>query len=60
MICVTPRFIFVEMGKDECSPEINAGLTKAAGFIRESWASGCSCVAYRSLLLSMTNLLVIR
>ena len=28
------KIYFVEMGKDECSPEIKAGLTKAAGFIR--------------------------
>ncbi|HAR50012.1 ribosome-binding factor A [Smithella sp. SCADC] len=28
------RIYFVEMGKDECSPEIKAGLTQAAGFIR--------------------------
>jgi ribosome-binding factor A len=28
------KIYFVEMGKDECSPEIKAGLTKASGFIR--------------------------
>jgi ribosome-binding factor A len=28
------KIYFVEMGKDDCSPEINAGLAKAAGFIR--------------------------
>ena len=28
------KIYFVEMGKDDCSPEIKAGLTKAAGFIR--------------------------
>jgi ribosome-binding factor A len=28
------KIYFVEMGKDECSPEIKAGLTQAAGFIR--------------------------
>lgn len=28
------RIYFVEMGKDECSPEIKAGLTQATGFIR--------------------------
>jgi ribosome-binding factor A len=28
------KIYFVEMGKDECSPEIKAGLAKAAGFIR--------------------------
>lgn len=28
------KIYFVEMGKDECSPEIKAGLSQAAGFIR--------------------------
>jgi ribosome-binding factor A len=28
------KIYFVEMGKDECSPDIKAGLTQAAGFIR--------------------------
>jgi ribosome-binding factor A len=28
------KIYFVEMGKDECSPEMKASLTKAAGFIR--------------------------
>jgi len=28
------KIYFVEMGKDECSPEIKAGLIQAAGFIR--------------------------
>jgi ribosome-binding factor A len=28
------KIFFVEMGKDECSDEVNAGLSKAAGFIR--------------------------
>jgi len=28
------KIYFVEMGKDECSPEIKTGLTKATGFIR--------------------------
>ena len=28
------KIYFVEMGKDECSAEIKAGLTQAAGFIR--------------------------
>jgi ribosome-binding factor A len=28
------KIYFVEMGKDEYSPEIKAGLTKASGFIR--------------------------
>ncbi len=28
------RIYFVEMGKDECAPEIKTGLTQAAGFIR--------------------------
>jgi ribosome-binding factor A len=28
------KIYFVEMGKDECSDEIKAGLTQAAGFIR--------------------------
>lgn len=30
----TARIFFVEMGKDECRPEIQAGLGKAAGFLR--------------------------
>ncbi|HUN56169.1 MAG TPA: 30S ribosome-binding factor RbfA [Smithella sp.] len=29
------KIYFVELGKDECSPEIKAGLTKASGFIRK-------------------------
>ncbi len=28
------KIYFVEMGKDDCSDEIKAGLNKAAGFIR--------------------------
>lgn len=28
------KIYFVEMGKDECSDEVKAGLSKAAGFIR--------------------------
>jgi ribosome-binding factor A len=28
------KIFFVEMGKDECSDEVKAGLNKAAGFIR--------------------------
>jgi ribosome-binding factor A len=28
------KIYFVEMGKDECSPEIKAGLATASGFIR--------------------------
>jgi ribosome-binding factor A len=28
------KIYFVEMGKDECSPEIKTGLAQAAGFIR--------------------------
>jgi ribosome-binding factor A len=28
------KIYFVEMGKDECSPEIKAGLTKATSFVR--------------------------
>jgi ribosome-binding factor A len=28
------KIYFVEMGKDECSDEVKAGLGKAAGFIR--------------------------
>ena len=28
------KIYFVEMGKDECSEEIKAGLSQAAGFIR--------------------------
>lgn len=28
------KIYFVEMGKDECSPEVKAGLAKAANFIR--------------------------
>jgi len=30
----TARIFFVEMGKDECSAEVQAGLRKAAGFLR--------------------------
>jgi ribosome-binding factor A len=30
------KIYFVEMGKDECSDEIKAGLTQAAGFIRRA------------------------
>jgi len=30
------KIYFVEMGKDECSDEIKAGLNKAAGFIRRA------------------------
>ena len=28
------KIYFVEMGKDECSPEIKAGLAKATSFVR--------------------------
>ncbi len=28
------KIYFVEMGKDECSPEIKAGLAKATNFVR--------------------------
>jgi ribosome-binding factor A len=28
------KIFFVELGKDDCSPEIKAGLVKATGFIR--------------------------
>lgn len=28
------KIYFVEMGKDDCSPEIKAGLSKATGFVR--------------------------
>ncbi|MEN6330654.1 MAG: 30S ribosome-binding factor RbfA [Smithella sp.] len=28
------KIYFVEMGKDECSPEVKAGLAKAASFVR--------------------------
>jgi ribosome-binding factor A len=28
------KIYFVEMGKDECSPDVKTGLAKAAGFIR--------------------------
>jgi ribosome-binding factor A len=28
------KVYFVEMGKDECSPEIKAGLSKATSFVR--------------------------
>lgn len=28
------KVYFVEMGQDECSPEIKTGLTQATGFIR--------------------------
>ena len=34
MICVIARIYFVEMGKDECSKEIEAALSKATGFMR--------------------------
>ena len=30
----TARLFFVEMGKDACSTEVQAGLGKAAGFLR--------------------------
>jgi ribosome-binding factor A len=30
----TARVFFVELGKDQCSKEIQAGLGKAAGFLR--------------------------
>jgi ribosome-binding factor A len=30
----TARLFFVEMGKDTCSPEVQAGLGKASGFLR--------------------------
>ena len=30
----TARIFFVELGKDQCSEEIQAGLGKAAGFLR--------------------------
>lgn len=28
------KVFFVEMGKDDCSPDVNAGLAKAGSFIR--------------------------
>lgn len=28
------KIYFVEMGKDDCSPELKAGLSNAAGFVR--------------------------
>jgi ribosome-binding factor A len=31
----TARVFFVELGKDECSPEVKSGLAKAAGFLRK-------------------------
>ena len=30
----TARIFFVELGKDQCSEEVQAGLGKAAGFLR--------------------------
>ena len=30
----TARIFFVELGKDQCSEEVQAGLKKAAGFLR--------------------------
>ena len=30
----TARVFFVELGKDECGPEVKAGLAKATGFLR--------------------------
>ncbi|MEI7672964.1 MAG: 30S ribosome-binding factor RbfA, partial [Deltaproteobacteria bacterium] len=30
----TARIFFVELGKDQCSQEVQAGLGKAAGFLR--------------------------
>jgi ribosome-binding factor A len=30
----TARIFFVELGKDQCSEEVRAGLGKAAGFLR--------------------------
>lgn len=30
----TARIFFVELGKDQCSEEVKAGLGKAAGFLR--------------------------
>jgi ribosome-binding factor A len=30
----TARVFFVELGKDACSPEVQAGLRKATGFLR--------------------------
>ena len=30
----TARIFFVQLGKDECSPEVKAGLAKATGFLR--------------------------
>jgi len=30
----TARIFFVELGKDQCSEEVHAGLGKAAGFLR--------------------------
>jgi ribosome-binding factor A len=30
----TARVFFVELGKDECRPEVKAGLAKATGFLR--------------------------
>ena len=34
MICVMPRFILSKWARTNALPEIKAGLTKAAGFIR--------------------------
>lgn len=35
----TARVFFVELGKDQCSEEVQAGLGKAAGFLRRELGS---------------------
>jgi len=35
----TARVYFVELGKDECRPEVKAGLDKATGFLRKQLGS---------------------
>ena len=52
------KIYFVEMGKDECSPEIKAGLTKAAGFIRRELGKRMQLrLRTGTYFLFMTNLL---
>ena len=51
------KIYFVEMGKDECSDEIKAGLTQAAGFIRRELGKRMQLRSYRNLLLFMISLL---
>ena len=45
----TAKIFFVEMGKDTCSAEVRAGLTKATGFLR-TWAVRglISCMGVRA------------